>query len=102
MDVRSQSFLKDRSRWRPFLSRGMAFVVVYLAAFTAFSLGVDVSERDMAGAGLLSRAYYTFGLFVLGGLDLGTPVGGTPIARDLYEVPDPLNHRPVPKSARPG
>lgn len=87
MDIRSRPYLRDtRSPWRPLVSRGVAFVVVYLLAFAALSAGVGVSERDLADAGLLSRAYYTFGLFVLGGLDLGTPVGGSTVARAVLWI----------------
>jgi Trk K+ transport system NAD-binding subunit len=52
-----------------------------------FMLGVGVSERpDLAEAGLLTKAYYTLGLFVLGGLDLGTPTGGPVYGRILLWV----------------
>ena len=44
---------------------------------------MGVSERDLADAGILTRAYYTLGLFFLGGLDLGTPVGGPEAARTV-------------------
>lgn len=80
------SFLDERSPWRPFVSRGVAFVLVYLAALGALSAGVEVSEREISGAGMLSRAYYAFGLFVLGGLDLGTPVGGPAGARAVLWI----------------
>lgn len=47
-------------------------------------LGVGVSDRDaVAEAGLFTKAYYTLGLFVLGGMDLGMPVGGPPVGRAL-------------------
>jgi len=45
--------------------------------------GVGVTERDLSGAGLAERIYYALGLFVLGGLDLGTPVGGPLYGRAL-------------------
>ena len=47
------------------------------------TLGVEVSERDLTGEGLLGRLYYVLGLFVLGGLDLGTPMGGPAFGRVL-------------------
>ena len=72
--------------WRPFFSRGAAFVIVYLAALTALSAGVGVSERDLVDAGLFTRAYYALGLFVLGGLDLGTPTGGPDVARTVLWI----------------
>jgi len=63
--------------------RVLAFAVVYAVAVVAMSSGVGISQRDLSDAGLLQRAYYALGLFVLGGLDLGTPVGGPPLARGL-------------------
>jgi len=72
-----------RSFLRPFAWRGLAFVVVTLAGVTALTLGVGVSERDLSGEGVAGRLYYVLGLFVLGGLDLGTPVGGPAGGRAL-------------------
>jgi Trk K+ transport system NAD-binding subunit len=87
MDFLSRSSGREsRSAWRPFFTRGAAFVIVYLAALAALSAGVGVSERDLAGAGLFTRAYYALGLFVLGGLDLGTPVGGPDAARTVLWI----------------
>lgn len=57
--------------------------MVYAAALTALSLGVGVSERDLSDAGMGAKAYYALGLFVLGGLDLGTPTGGGDVARSV-------------------
>ena len=37
----------------------------------------------MTEADLLTKVYYAFGLFVLGGLDLGTPTGGPLFGRIL-------------------
>ena len=46
--------------------------------------GVGVSERPgVTEADLLTKVYYAFGLFVLGGLDLGTPTGGPLFGRIL-------------------
>ena len=61
----------------------MAFLLVCTAGLTGLLLGVGVSERDLTGAGVLGKAYYVLGLFVLGGLDIGTPVGGPAAARAL-------------------
>ena len=69
--------------WRPLLWRVLAFAVVFLVAVAGLSMGVGVSERDLSGVGLAERAYYALGLFVLGGLDIGTPVGGPPGGRAL-------------------
>lgn len=72
-----------RTLWRPFFWRGLAFVAVYGAAVGGLASGVGVSERDLVGEGLAVQAYYALGLFVLGGLDLGTPVGGPALGRTL-------------------
>lgn len=61
--------------------RGFAFATVYIAALVGLAVGVGVSERDLGGAGLAEKAYYALGLFVLGGLDIGTPVGGPAAGR---------------------
>jgi len=61
---------------RPAVWRGLAFAAVYLSGLAGFLAGVGVTERDLALAGLAEKAYYALGLFVLGGLDIGTPVGG--------------------------
>lgn len=48
---------------------------------------MDVTDRPgIPDAALLVKVYYTVGLFVLGGLDLGTPTGGPPAARALLWV----------------
>ena len=72
-----------RVRWRRIVSRGGPFVVVYLAALVGFMMGVGVSERDLTLATTATKAYYALGLFVVGGMDIGTPVGGPAIARAL-------------------
>jgi voltage-gated potassium channel Kch len=61
--------------------RVLAFAVVYAVAVLALSSGVGLTQRDLTEAGILQRAYYALGLFVLGGLDLGTPVGGPALGR---------------------
>ncbi len=71
---------------RAIVSRGLAFAVVYLAAVAALSLGVGVSERDLSDADIFTRAYYALGLFVLGGLDLGVPTGGSTFPRSVLWV----------------
>ncbi|MBW2629356.1 MAG: NAD-binding protein [Deltaproteobacteria bacterium] len=51
-------------------------------ALYAFRSGVVVSDRpDVLGAGILTHVYYSLGLFVLGGLDLGVPIDGPNGAR---------------------
>lgn len=74
---------QSRSLLRPAVWRGLAFALVYLAGFIGLMAGVEVSERDLDGAGMAERAYYALGLFVLGGLDIGTPMGGPPLGRFL-------------------
>ncbi len=69
-----------------FVLRVIAFLTVYLLAVIGFSAGVGASERDLAAMGLIEHAYYALGLFVLGGLDIGTPVGGPAVARALVWV----------------
>jgi voltage-gated potassium channel Kch len=71
------------SLWRPFAWRGLAFAVVYLLGVAGLSSGVGVRGLDLAGSGFAERAYYALGLFVLGGLDIGTPVGGPLYGRVL-------------------
>lgn len=68
------------------LLRAIAFLGVYGAAVYGFSAGVGASERNLLPMGLAEHAYYALGLFVLGGLDIGTPVGGPPIARALLWI----------------
>ena len=69
-------FRLNRIGWR-----AGAALVLFGAAFAAFASGVGVSERDLSGADLLTRAYYALALFVVGGIDLGTPEGGPLFAR---------------------
>ncbi len=59
------------------LVRGLLFVVVFCSGLAGLYLGTSVTDRPgVHDAGILAKIYYTLGLFVLGGLDLGTPVGG--------------------------
>lgn len=52
-------------------------LVFFLIAMIGLSSGVTLSERPGVGnADLLTRAYYSLGLFVVGGLDVGVPMGG--------------------------
>lgn len=71
------SFLSLIISWR-----WSAAIILFLCAFFALMMGVTVSERpDIQSADMLTKAYYSLGLFVMGGLDLGTPVGGPVGAR---------------------
>lgn len=58
----------------PLVWRSLAFVAVWLTGVAGFMSGIGVSEREVSG--IAGSACYALGLFVLGGLDLGTPVGG--------------------------
>ncbi len=56
-------------------------------AVLAFQSGVDVSDRPgLPHAELLTQLYYAAGLFVLGGLDLGTPVSGPALPKAFLWV----------------
>ncbi|RLB44010.1 MAG: hypothetical protein DRH23_16050 [Deltaproteobacteria bacterium] len=62
--------------------RGALAVSAFGLALYAFQVGVVVSDRpDVVGAGILTHVYYSLGLFVLGGLDLGVPIDGPDGAR---------------------
>ena len=52
-----------------------------MLGLAAFCSGADASERDVSTADFMTKVYYTLGLFVLGGLDLGVPTGGPVWAR---------------------
>jgi len=60
---------------------GLAF---FIAALLGFGSGVSVSERPgVVSDGFLVQAYYSLSLFVVGGVDLGTPQGGPLYGRVL-------------------
>ncbi|MCB9694043.1 MAG: NAD-binding protein [Alphaproteobacteria bacterium] len=62
----------------------MPVAVVLAGTLLAFAAGTGASERPgIPEASLLVQLYYATGLFVLGGLDLGTPTGGPRWAHDL-------------------
>jgi Trk K+ transport system NAD-binding subunit len=66
-------------RW---MLRIVPFVLVLGFSLAAFQSGVDLSERPgLPQADWPTRIYYAIGLFVLGGLDLGVPIGGPDWAR---------------------
>ena len=65
-------------------ARVVPVAVVFLGTMVAFEVGVDVSERPgVPQASWSVQLYYAVGLFVLGGMDLGVPVGGPIWARAL-------------------
>jgi len=66
----------------PWLAAGALFC--FFGALTGFASGVAVSERpEIASSSLLTQAYYSLSLFVVGGVDLGTPYGGPLFGRIL-------------------
>lgn len=69
----------------PWLSAGA--IGVFCLALIGFESGVSVTERpDLPGAGILTKAYYALSLFVVGGVDLGTPFGGTAVGRAMVWI----------------
>jgi hypothetical protein len=73
------SLLSGNLSWR-----WTAAVVLFFCAFSGLMMGVTLTERpDIGSADMLTKAYYSLGLFVMGGLDLGTPAGGPEFARLL-------------------
>ncbi len=73
---------RSRTDWRWGAALGL-----FLCALGALLAGVSLTERpDVGDASLLTKTYYSLGLFVVGGLDIGTPTGGPPIARALLWI----------------
>ncbi len=72
--------------WRWFRWRGLVLVLVFFLGLIAFCSGVQVSDRELAKTDFMTKIYYTLGLFVLGGLDLGVPVAGPVWARLMLWV----------------
>ena len=66
----------SRLGWRWFAAVGL-----FSLAMIGQGLGVELSERMGQTSGWLTRAYYSMGLFVVGGLDIGVPTGGPEYAR---------------------
>lgn len=57
--------------------RWTAALSLFGCGFIGLISGVSLTERpDVVDAGLLTKAYYSLGLFVVGGLDIGTPISG--------------------------
>ena len=75
-------------RFDPELSwKSWTAIGLFCCGFVGLLLGVGVSERPgLPEADIFTKAYYAFGLFVLGGLDLGTPSGGPTYGRFLLWV----------------
>lgn len=66
--------------------RWYAALLLFGFAMAGQGMGVELSERLNSSDGWLTRAYYSMGLFVVGGLDLGMPTGGTAFGRGLLWV----------------
>jgi FlaA1/EpsC-like NDP-sugar epimerase len=72
----------NRISWRWWLA-----VLFFTFALAGLLSGVSLSERlDVTDAPFLTKAYYSLGLFVVGGLDLGTPQGGPLLGRVLLWI----------------
>ena len=67
--------------------RSLCALFLFVSALIGFAMGVSVSERpEIVDAGLLVQAYYSLSLFVVGGVDLGTPQGGPLLGRWLVWI----------------
>ena len=67
--------------------RWYAAVGLFLSAYLGMALGVGLTERpSVVSSDWLTKAYYSLGLFVVGGLDIGTPTGGPAVARVMLWV----------------
>jgi Trk K+ transport system NAD-binding subunit len=77
-----EQFSQPRLNWR-----WVAAITLFLLAFFGLASGVALSERPaVASSGLLTKAYYSLGLFVVGGLDIGTPVSGPVVGQIMLWV----------------
>ena len=67
-------------RWRLAL-------MFFTCAMLGLSSGVGLTERpDIVDGSLMAKAYYSLGLFVVGGLDIGLPTGGPLLGQLLLWV----------------
>jgi len=67
--------------------RWTAALGLFGCAFLGLISGVSLTERpDVVSAGLLTKAYYSLGLFVVGGLDIGTPQAGPMLGRIILWI----------------
>ena len=61
--------------------------VLFSCGFIGLLAGTSLSERpDVLTSGWLTKAYYALGFFVVGGLDVGMPVGGSAWGRAILWV----------------
>lgn len=84
-DTNDASLLANgQRRWRGTIFRAALLITVFAAGLTGFVMGVDTTDRPgVSQAGLATQIYYTVGLFVLAGIDLGTPTGGPVVGQVL-------------------
>ena len=75
-------------RFDPALSwKSWSAIAIFGCGFAGLLAGVEVNERPgVPDADLLTKAYYALGLFVLGGLDFGTPANGPLYGRILLWI----------------
>jgi len=65
--------------WRPW-----AAACLFVFGFVGLEAGVGLTERpDISDEGWIAKAYYSIGLFVLGGLEIGVPNSGPRWAQAL-------------------
>ena len=75
---------QDANKSGGFSWRSYGALFFFISAVIGFELGVAVTERpEVVSSGILTKAYYSLSLFVVGGVDLGTPYGGPWIGRAL-------------------
>ena len=74
---------KSISSWLPNW-RALAALLSFIFAMVGFQMGVAVTDRPgLPEASLVTHIYYSLSLFVMGGVDLGMPVGGPLLGRYL-------------------
>jgi Trk K+ transport system NAD-binding subunit len=75
-------------RFDPELSwKSWTAITIFGCGLAGLALGVEVSERPgVSDEDIFTKAYYALGLFVLGGMDLGTPVNGPLYGRILLWI----------------
>jgi Trk K+ transport system NAD-binding subunit len=67
--------------------RWLLALTLFTCAMLGLSSGVGLTERpDVVEGSLLAKAYYSLGLFVVGGLDIGLPTGGPLLGRVLLWI----------------
>jgi voltage-gated potassium channel Kch len=73
---------RKRINWR-----WAAAASFFLCALFGLIMGVGLSERPgVTESGVLTKAYYSLGLFVVGGLDIGIPTGGPLLGRIMLWI----------------